>query len=119
MAKASESKPVSCRVSSSVSSGNVTCCSFAICLIASMIFNLTDMMARFLTDGFRYGGSMNTRLPWHSVYPTEVNGFLDNSDKIGPISAFSHEPVSPFPLAGEVALHRRLRSGKLSPFGQS
>jgi hypothetical protein len=30
-----------------------------------------------------------TASPWPSVYPREVNGFLDNSDKIGPISVFS------------------------------
>jgi hypothetical protein len=37
----------------------------------------------------RVAAVLDDRLPWPLVYPTEVNGFLDNSDKIGPISEFS------------------------------
>src|SRR3569623_1650774 len=88
MAKASESKPVSCRDRSSVSSGSVTCCSMAICLIASITLDLVDMAGSHLLALVGLSAALDDRLPYPVVYRREVNGFLDNSGKIGGISVF-------------------------------
>src|SRR4051795_8723730 len=84
MAKASESKPVSCRDRSSESSGSGTCCSLAICWIDSITLDLTDMAGSLLLSLVRVAAADDDRLPWPCCfYRKEVNGPLDNSVKIG------------------------------------
>src|SRR4029450_11430284 len=51
-----------------------------------------------------------TASPWPSVYPTEVNAFLDNSDKIGPTPAFAARS----PARGEGA--QGVRGGSVASY---